>query len=58
MKFKLQNYNEFKNGIRWHDYVSIIINEFPIILIRKYDDPHNDSINAFITIQIIGITMK
>jgi len=23
--------------MRWHDYLAIMVNEFPIILIRKYD---------------------
>ncbi len=35
--FSLQNYNEFHTWIRWHDYLSLIINEFPVILIRRYD---------------------
>lgn len=35
--FKLQNYNEFNSWMRWHDYFSIMINEFPVILIRRYD---------------------
>lgn len=34
--FKLQNYNEFK-GVRWHDYFTIMINEFSVIQIRRYD---------------------
>jgi len=33
-----KNYNEFRNvWLRWHDYVSIMINEFPILQIRRYD---------------------
>ena len=35
--FTMQNYNEFKGQIRWHDYFSIMVNEFPVILIRRYD---------------------
>ena len=31
------NYNEFKSHVRWHDYFSLMINEFPILLIRRYD---------------------
>jgi hypothetical protein len=34
--FRLQNYNEFKDSVRWHDYFSIMVNEFPV-LVRKYD---------------------
>ena len=37
IRFQLQNYNEFKSWMRWHDYLAIMVNEFPIILIRKYD---------------------
>lgn len=37
MKFYRQNYNEFKSWVRWHDYVSILINEFPLLLARRYD---------------------
>ena len=37
MKFTLRNYNEFKTHMGWHDYVSVLINEFPIILVRRYD---------------------
>lgn len=33
---KLTNYNEFDVWIRWHDYVSVIVNEFPILLVRRY----------------------
>jgi hypothetical protein len=35
--FKLQNYNEFKQELRWHDYVNVMINEFAILLVRKYE---------------------
>lgn len=34
---KFQNYNEFRDGVRWHDYCSLIINEFAIFLVRRYD---------------------
>ena len=37
MKFYLQNYNEFKNHVRWHDYFSLSVNEFHIFTFRKYD---------------------
>lgn len=35
--FKLQNYNEFNGPVRWHDYFTIMINEFSVIQIRRYD---------------------
>ena len=37
MFFTLKNYNEFKGSVRWHDYISIMFNEFPVILVRRYD---------------------
>jgi hypothetical protein len=37
MFFTLKNYNEFKGPVRWHDYISIMFNEFPVILVRRYD---------------------
>lgn len=37
MFFTLKNYNEFKGTVRWHDYISIMFNEFPVILVRRYD---------------------
>ena len=37
MFFTLKNYNEFKGPVRWHDYISIMFNEFPVMLVRRYD---------------------
>jgi hypothetical protein len=53
MNFRLQNYNEFKDGVRWHDYFAIVINEFPVILVRKYDWPHEGDQYTF-SVQILG----
>jgi len=53
MKFTKQNYNEFKNGVRWHDYFAIIINEFPVVLVRKYDWPHENDNYTFM-VQVLG----
>jgi hypothetical protein len=50
---KLQNYNEFKNGVRWHDYFNIMVNEFPIILIRKYDWDEIDTYTF--VVQVMGV---
>ena len=50
--FKLQNYNEFKH-VRWHDYFSIMVNEFPVILVRKYDWLHENDQYTFM-VQILG----
>lgn len=31
-------YNEFREcWMRWHDYVSIMVHNFPIVLVRRYD---------------------
>lgn len=37
MVFTLKNYNEFKGPVCWHDYISIMFNEFPVVLVRRYD---------------------
>lgn len=50
--FQLQNYNEFKTRIRWHDYFGIMINEFPLVLIRRYD--WIDDAKYTLTIQLFG----
>ena len=54
--FNLQNYNEFKNGVRWHDYFAFIINEFPVLLIRKYDWPGDDdeAYTVTVMVQVLG----
>lgn len=45
--------NQFKDcWTRWRDYFSIIINEFPILLIRKYDFLDVDV--SVLIIQIFG----
>ena len=54
MIFQLQNYNEFKNGVRWHDYVSLVLNEFAVVLVRRYDWPHEND-RYLIIAQIFGI---
>ena len=51
--FKFQNYNEFKDSVRWHDFFSIMVNEFPVILIRKYDWPHTNDQYTFM-VQVLG----
>ena len=48
----LQNANEFKTWMRWHDYFSIIIHEFPIILFRKYDWMDKES--STFMVQVLG----
>jgi hypothetical protein len=63
MKFQLQNYNEFRDGVdysgmRWHDYFSIIINEFPIVLVRRYEfGVHRGEYKKCYLVQILGFTI-
>jgi uncharacterized membrane protein len=51
-------YCEYDNHIRIHDYFSIMIGNFPIIVIRKLDNPHSESDDAdrIIIIGILGFT--
>lgn len=56
MKFRLQNYNEFRQHVRWHDYFSIMINEFSVILVRKYSWPHEGNDKLFL-VQVLGFTV-
>jgi hypothetical protein len=38
IKWKGSIYNEmYVTWVKWHDYVSVIFNGFPIILVRRYD---------------------
>ena len=53
--FRLQNYNEFRNHVRWHDYIAIIVNEFPVVLVRRYD--WMDTERYTLTVQVLGITL-
>ena len=55
--FLRQNYNEFKDGVRWHDYFSFIVNEFSIVLVRKYDWPFGDNRTYVFLIDIFGFTV-
>lgn len=52
-------YNEYSKHIRIHDYFSLMIDQFPIFVIRKYDNPHseNDDMDRVIVIGIFGYTM-
>jgi len=58
MKFLLQNYNEFKGPIRWHDYINVMINEFPILLLRRYDFDAKGDWKSRYMFQILGIRVK
>ena len=58
MKFQLQNYNEFRENMAWHDYVSVIINEFPIVLVRRYEWLLRDKYSIHIQFFGFGIFHK
>jgi hypothetical protein len=51
-------YSEYRDNIRIHDYFSLMVNQFPIFVIRKIDNPEseNDDMDAVITIGLIGFT--
>jgi hypothetical protein len=49
-------YCEYKNGIRIHDYISIMINNFPILVFRKLDNPHDESGYKIWMLGIFGMT--
>jgi hypothetical protein len=51
-------YCEYKNHTRIHDYFNLMINQFPILVIRKLDNPHssNDNLDAVYSIGVFGFT--
>jgi hypothetical protein len=52
-------YNEYKGNWRIHDYISIMVNQFPILVIRKMDNPasENEDMDKIILIGIFGFTI-
>jgi SRSO17 transposase len=52
-----QNYNEFRGWVRWHDYFSFMVNEFAILLVRRYDwFDHNPPTSTFI-VTVCGVNV-
>jgi len=51
-------YNEYKGHIRIHDYFCLMINQFPIVVVRKLDNPHseNDDMDKVIMVGLLGFT--
>jgi hypothetical protein len=51
-------YCEYDGHNRIHDYISIMIDNFPIFVIRKMDNPHSEKENMdrFYMIGILGLT--
>lgn len=49
-------YCEYEGHHRFHDYFSLMINNFPIFVIRRMDNPHseNDHMDKLILLGIIG----
>lgn len=52
-------YNEYGGHWRIHDYFSLMIDQFPIVVIRKMDNPHSEHFNMdkIILIGLIGFTI-
>ena len=48
-------YNEYRGNWRIHDYFSLMINQFPIMVIRRMDNPHDEDPGVFI-IGFFGFT--
>lgn len=54
----LKWYCEYGDRTRIHDYINIMVNNFPIFTIRKLDNPHseNKNLDRVILIGILGFT--
>lgn len=51
-------YNEFHSGIRIHDYFCLMIDQFPILVIRKYDNPHSNLDWKNYSVGFLGMTFR
>ena len=53
-------YNEYKHDVRIHDYFSIMVNNFPILVFRRYDFGLNglSDYQKCYSLGIIGITFR
>ena len=51
-------YNEYHSDIRIHDYFSLMIDQFPILVVRRYDDPHSKSNWVTYSVGILGFTFN
>lgn len=51
-------YNEYKGNHRIHDYFSLMVNQFPILVFRKMDNPHseNNNMDKIFIIGLVGFT--
>jgi hypothetical protein len=50
-------YNEYRD-IRIHDYFSLIVNQFPILVVRKYDLFRASDNDKTIDIGLLGMTFS
>jgi hypothetical protein len=51
-------YCEYKSHVRIHDYMSVMIHNFPIFLIRRYDfDLHDEFPDSCLNISILGFSL-
>ncbi len=51
-------YSEFQSGIRIKDYFSFSILDYPILVIRKWDNPHSETPWKSYGVGIFGITFS
>ena len=49
-------YHEYKEHCRFHDYFNIMINNFPILTLRKIDFSLHSDIESVFMIGILGFT--
>lgn len=50
-------YCEYKDHVRIHDYLSIMINNFPILVIRRLDfGLHEAKAESVISVGVLGFT--
>jgi hypothetical protein len=61
MKKYLNNclwYCEYSGHIRIHDYFNLMVNQFPILVVRRLDNPHSENadMNRIIMIGVFGFT--
>lgn len=51
-------YCEYDGHNRIHDHISIMVNNFPILVVRRMDNPHSerDDMNRFYMFGIFGYT--
>lgn len=52
-------YNEYHRDIRIHDYFSLMVNQFPILVVRRYDNPHSEDeqLGRVISVGVMGFTV-